>query len=151
MRMMSMAVFSVLVMAAFALFSVAAKNVWQLLTAWLSGRTKAPSDREKIDRAKAWTALAAIGAGAMIMSWLAWKGLVAGVSAVAAAAVMHPQALMIGGVMILFGIMNWRMASRLPPSDDPAANAKKRSLRRFALLNFLIGGALVAYALGYIG
>lgn len=124
-----MGLMSILVMAAFALISVAAKNGWTLLMDRLSGQ-KDP-DRQKLVRAKAWTALSALGGAVLILGWLFWKGML-----MTADLLPREYALYIGLGLLIVGL---QMAAKMP----------KR--RKFGLALMAIGALLVAYGLGYLG
>jgi len=129
-----MMLMSILMMAAFSLLGVAVRNGWTLLYNRLS-RNDDP-DQQKLVRARAWTALAALGGAALILVWF----LVNGLLSLTAAFIDRQYALYIGLALLFVGTTILRMSARLPPQ-------KRRT--KLALALVALGGLLAAYGMGY--
>ena len=125
-----MMLMSILMMAAFSLLGVAVKNGWTLFYNRVSGNTD--PDQQKLVRARAWTALAALGGAALILVWFLMNGLLS----LTAAFLDRQMALYIGALMLVIGLQ----VARLMPQR-----------RKIGLALAAVGALLVAYGLGYLG
>lgn len=127
--------FQYVLMAAVALFRWGAKRLWNILTFWSNERKKPYPDRQKIDRQKAVAGLLAIAVAVGGVTFFVWKGLVVLFSA-SIAFLDRQTALYVGAALLVLGLQ----MIRLMPQR-----------RKIGIAIAIVGAALVAYGLGYLG
>jgi hypothetical protein len=129
---------SILIMVAFGLVRYGLGGLWETGERWWEKRRK-PRDPAAEQRRKAWKALLALAAGIGTLAWLMYAGMA---MALKAAGMANPQVVIIGSALALAGLMILRLQARMP---------KEQRRYKMGLLLLVVGLAVAAYGLGYIG